>query len=70
VVNFEGIERRIDKINSCLKQYGINDLEEAQALTLANRIDVEELVKGVQPIAFDNAVWAYTLGAAIEHKKR
>lgn len=69
MVNFEGIERRIDKINSCLQQYGINDLEEAKALVLKSGIDVAELVKGVQPIAFDNAVWAYTLGAAIAIKK-
>ncbi|MDD5101664.1 MAG: GGGtGRT protein [Endomicrobiaceae bacterium] len=69
MVKFEGYERRIDKINVCLKEYGIKDLEDAKAICDAKGINVEEIVKGVQQIAFDNAVWAYTLGAAIAIKK-
>ena len=66
---FEGYERRIDKINGVLAQYGLKDLDEAKALCLSKGIDVEKLVKGIQPIAFENAVWAYTLGAAIAIKQ-
>ena len=65
MVTFEGYERRIDKINACLKEYGIADLEAAQKLCLDRGINVDEIVKGVQPIAFENASWAYTLGVAI-----
>ena len=68
-VRFEGYERRIDKINACLKEYGIKDLEEARQLCLDKGVNVEEIVKGIQPIAFENAVWAYTLGCAIAIKK-
>lgn len=57
------------KIEACLKQYGMATLEDAQALCLSKGINVDEIVKGVQPIAFDNAVWAYTLGTAIAIKK-
>jgi len=69
MIKFEGYERRIEKINACLKEYGMKDLEEAKAICDAKGINVEEIVKGVQKIAFDNAVWAYTLGAAIAIKK-
>lgn len=69
MVKFEGYERRIDKINACMKEYGIKDLEDAKAICTAKGINVEEIVKGVQQIAFENAVWAYTLGAAIALKK-
>ena len=68
-VTFEGYERRIDKINSELKKYGLKNLEEARELCLSHGVNVEEIVKGVQPIAFENAVWAYTLGCAIAFKK-
>ncbi len=68
-VKFEGYERRIDKINAALKEYGIKDLEEARQICLDKGIDVEAIVKGVQPIAFENAVWAYTVGTAIAIKK-
>ena len=68
-IRFEGYERRIDKINSELKQYGLKSLEEARELCLSHGVNVEEIVKGVQPIAFENAVWAYTLGCAIAFKK-
>ncbi len=66
---FESYERRIDKINACLAEYGIASLEEAKEICLAKGIDCEAIVKGVQPIAFENAVWAYTVGCAIALKK-
>jgi hypothetical protein len=66
---FESYERRIDKINETLAEYGIGSIEETREICLAKGIDVEKIVKGVQGIAFDNAVWAYTLGAAIALKK-
>ena len=68
-VRFEVYEIRIDKINACLNEYGIKDLEEARQLCLDKGVNVEEIVKGIQPIAFENAVWAYTLGCAIAIKK-
>ena len=69
MITFEGYDRRIAGIEKCLAEYGIASLEEARDMCLAKGIDVEAIVKGVQPIAFDNAVWAYTLGAAIALKK-
>ncbi|MBE6929731.1 MAG: GGGtGRT protein [Ruminococcaceae bacterium] len=69
MAKFEGYERRIEKIEKSLAEYGFASLEDAQALCLSKGIDVENIVKGVQPIAFENAVWAYTLGAAIAIKK-
>ncbi len=68
-IRFEGYERRIDKINSELKLYGLESLEQAREICLAHGVNVEEIVKGVQPIAFENAVWAYTLGCAIAYQK-
>ena len=68
-VTFEGYERRIDKINAELKKYDIENLEQARKICLDKGINVEEIVKGVQPIAFENAVWAYTLGCAIAIRK-
>ena len=68
-IRFEGYERRIDKINKTLAEYGIASLEDAKAVCDAKGIDVEAIVKGVQPIAFENAVWAYTVGCAIAIKK-
>ncbi|HCC35109.1 MAG TPA: GGGtGRT protein [Ruminococcaceae bacterium] len=68
-IRFEGKERRMEKIDKCLEQYDIGNLADARALCLAKGIDVEKIVKGVQPIAFENAVWAYTLGVAIALKK-
>ena len=68
-IRFEGYERRIDKINKALKEYGIASLEDAKAVCTEKGIDVEAIVKGVQPIAFENAVWAYTAGCAIAIKK-
>ena len=69
MAKFEGQERRMPKIEAALKEYGMTSLEEARDLCLSKGIDVESIVKGVQPIAFENAVWAYTLGAAIALKK-
>ena len=66
---FEGFERRIDTINKTLAKYGWNSIEEARDLCLSKGVDVEKIVKGVQPIAFENACWAYTLGAALALKK-
>ncbi len=57
------------KFEAALKEYGMTSLEEARDLCLSKGIDVESIVKGVQPIAFENAVWAYTLGVAIALKK-
>ena len=67
-VQFEGKERRMAKIEACLNEYGIASLEDARDLCLSKGIDVESIVKGVQPIAFENAVWAYTLGVALAIK--
>lgn len=68
-VRFENYERRINKLNEELPKYGIKNLEEAKAICDEKHIDVEAIIKGIQPIAFDNAVWAYTLGCAIAFKK-
>ena len=68
-VSFEGKERRMAGIEKCLAEYGIKDLEEARDICLSKGVNVEEIVKGVQPIAFENAVWAYTLGCAVAIKK-
>ncbi len=67
-VKFEGKERRLAKIEKCLAEYGLSSLEEARDLYLSKGIDVDAIVKGVQPIAFENASWAYTLGAAVAIK--
>ena len=68
MINFEGKEKREAPINACLKEYGIKDLEEARQICLDAGIDVESIVKGIQPICFENAVWAYTLGTALAIK--
>ncbi len=68
-VTFESYSRRIDKITKCLKEYGISSLEEAKQICTDKGIDVDAIVKGIQPIAFENAVWAYTVGCAIAIKK-
>ena len=66
---FESYERRIEKINSVLAQYGIASVEEARELCKAAGFDPYEIVKGIQPIAFENAAWAYCVGCAIALKK-
>jgi hypothetical protein len=68
-IKFEGQNRRQNKIDVCLKEYGFSDLQAAEDLCKSKGIDVREIVLGVQPIAFENAVWAYTLGTAIAIKK-
>ena len=65
---FESYERRIDKINGVLAQYGIGSVEECRELCKAKGFDPYEIVKGIQPICFENACWAYTVGAAIAVK--
>ena len=69
MVEFEGKDRREATIEAALKEYGISSLEEAKAICDEKGINVDEIVKGIQPIAFENAVWAYTLGCAIALKK-
>ena len=66
---FESYERRIDKINGVLAQYGISSVEECREICKAKGFDPYEIVKGIQPICFENACWAYTVGAAIALKK-
>ena len=66
---FESYERRIDKINSVLNSYGIASIEEAEKITKDAGLDVYNQVKGIQPICFENACWAYITGAAIAIKK-
>ena len=69
MITFEGYERRIDKINAVLKEYGIAGLEEAKKVCDDAGVDAAGIVRGIQPIAFENACWAYTVGAAIALKK-
>ena len=69
MANFESKERRMSKINDCLKKYNFSSLEDAKDLCDKKGINVEEIVRGIQPIAFDNAVWSYTLGTAIAIKE-
>ena len=62
---FESYERRIDKINAVLNSYGIASIEEAEKITKDAGLDVYNQIKGIQPICFENACWAYITGAAI-----
>ena len=66
---FESYERRVDHINEVIAQYGIGSIEECRKICNDYGFDPYDIVKGVQPIAFDNAGWAYTVGAAIAIKK-
>ncbi len=66
---FESYERRIDQINVALNKYGIASLEEAKKICDDKGIDVYNLIKGIQPICFENACWAYITGTAIAIKK-
>ena len=66
---FESYERRIDKINAVLAAYGINGIEEAKAICDAKGIDPYKMCEETQPICFENAKWAYVVGAAIAIKK-
>jgi hypothetical protein len=65
---FEGYERKIDKINKALAEYGISSLEEAEKITKDAGLNVYDMVKGIQPICFEDACWAYIVGAAIAIK--
>ncbi|MDR2163461.1 MAG: GGGtGRT protein [Clostridiales Family XIII bacterium] len=69
MATFESYERRIGQIEPVLSEYGIGTLDDALKLCTDAGFDPREIVRGVQPIAFDNAGWAYTLGAAIALKK-
>ena len=69
MITFESYERRIDQINAVLNKYGIKDLEEAQKIGLDKGVDAYTITKEIQPIAFENAAWAYVVGAAIAIKK-
>ena len=66
---FESYERRIDQIIPVLNKYGIKDLDEAKSICDEKGVNVYEIVKNVQPICFENACWAYTVGAAIAIKE-
>lgn len=66
---FESYERRINKVNAALNEYGISSIEEAAKVCKEYGIDPYTIVKEIQPIAFENACWAYTAGAAIAIKK-
>lgn len=66
---FESYERRIKQINEVLASYGIASIEEAEKITKDAGLDVYKMVEGIQPICFENAKWAYTVGAAIAIKK-
>ncbi len=66
---FEGYERRIENINKVVKEYGMAAVEDAQKVCQEKGLDVAAIVRGIQPICFENACWAYTLGAAIAIKK-
>ena len=69
MAQFEGYERREAKILGVLKEYGISSIDECKEITLTKGIDVDQIVRSTQPICFENAVWAYTVGAAIALKK-
>ena len=66
---FESYERRIKQIDAVLNSYGIASIEEAEKITKDAGLDVYKMVEGIQPICFENAKWAYTVGAAIAIKK-
>lgn len=66
---FESYSRRIDQITPVLEQYGIATIEDAKTICDEIGVDVQSIVKGIQPICFENALWSYTLGAAIAIKK-
>ena len=65
---FESYDRRIKQIQPIMKKYGIKDFDDARKICTDKGFDPYEIVKGIQPICFENACWAYTLGAAIAIK--
>ena len=66
---FESYDRREKQILACIKEYGINSIEECAEICKAKGLDIYKLVEGIQPICFENAKWAYTVGCAIAIKK-
>ena len=68
-VTFESYERRIDQIKPVMEKYGIKDFEDSLKICTDKGFNPYEIVKGVQPICFENAAWAYTLGAAKDVKR-
>ena len=66
---FESYERREKQILAVIKEYGINSIEECAEVCKAKGLDIYKLVEGIQPICFENAKWAYTVGCAIAIKK-
>ena len=69
MANFEGYERREQKILDVLKKYGISSIDECKSICDAHGIDPYTIVQETQPICFENAKWAYTVGAAIAYKE-
>nr|WP_320147300.1 GGGtGRT protein [uncultured Anaeromusa sp.] len=69
MVKFEGFERRETKLQQFLQQESLQSLEQAQEICQQKGLDIAAIVKGIQPICFDNACWAYTLGAALAIRK-
>ena len=69
MAQFESMDRRMPKIEACLKANGLESLDACRDMLLEKGIDCESIVKGIQPICFENAVWAYTLGTAIAVKR-
>ena len=67
---FESYERRIDKINAVLNSYGISSIEEAEKITKDAGLNVYDQIKGIQPICFENACWAYIVVAQRSLSKR
>jgi hypothetical protein len=69
MITFESYDRRIEKVNAVLNKNGISSLEEAEKICKDKGVDAYEIVKKIQPIAFENACWAYVAGAAIAIKR-
>ena len=69
MATFEGCDRRMNQITPFLAKYGISSLEEAEEICLGKGVDVRKIVKDIQPISFENAGWAYLVGAAAAIKK-
>ena len=69
MAKFEGQDRREATLAKVLPEYGFKSLDEARDLCLSKGIDVDAIVKGIQPICFENAAWAYVVGAALAIKK-
>ena len=68
MATFESQNRRMPKIEACLKANGLESLDACNEMLLAKGIDCDKIIRGIQPICFENACWAYTVGAAIALK--